>query len=52
MKAAAAAQRQAPRSILRGRKPLPVMVAYLLPRPESRDTKYTPIEVITRSIIP
>src|SRR2546427_12355446 len=52
MKIAAATQRQGPRSILRGLKPLPVMVAYLLPRLDRRDTKYTPMVVITSKVIP
>ena len=39
MKIAAAIQRQGPRSILRGLNPLPVMVAYLLPRLDRRETK-------------
>jgi hypothetical protein len=34
----------------RGRNPLPVMVAYRLPRVESRDWKYTPI-VVSRSSV-
>ena len=52
MKTAAATQRQGPRSILRGLKPLPVMVAYLLPRLDKRETKYTPTVVITSKVIP
>ncbi len=38
-KRAAVNQRQRPRSIGRGRKPLPVMVAYFDPRLESLETK-------------
>jgi len=52
MKIAAANQRQGPRSILRGLKPLPVMVAYLLPRLDRRETKYTPMVVITSKVMP
>ncbi len=36
MNTAAATQRQGPRSIWRGRKPLPVIVAYLLPLADRR----------------
>ena len=39
MKIAAVNQRHAPRSIWRGRNPLPVMVAYFDPRLERRDWK-------------
>ncbi len=39
MKMPAVNQRQGPRSIWRGRKPLPVIVAYLLPRLDRRDWK-------------
>src|SRR6266705_75463 len=52
MKIAAAIQSLGPRSILRGLNPLPVMVAYLLPRLDRRETKYTPMVVITSKVIP
>ena len=36
--------------MVRGRKPLPVMVAYLLPLDESRDWRYTPTLVMASSV--
>ncbi len=49
---AAVNHRQRPRSICRGRKPLPVIVAYFDPLLESLETKYTPAVVTTRSATP